>query len=204
MDDHYVWRNWGCTRATLRSSLACVLGHCISHQLIGTICTPEIKTQVSNNPARSLSTYCSLGDKVIYLLKIPTAAFTLLSLKFKCLFYWGPPNGYTHKYTLNRELSLFCSLYILYHPSSSCITKAQWLLHKQKFIHQNMQKSSESSPALFKMIVLTCFTMSHHYPQLIFCCSQQVVRLCIPQRDLAPQAELREFFSTRITHLFYI
>ncbi len=27
----------GCTRATLRNSLACVRGHCISHQLMGTI-----------------------------------------------------------------------------------------------------------------------------------------------------------------------
>lgn len=30
----------GCTRATLRNSLACVRGHCISHQLMGTIWAP--------------------------------------------------------------------------------------------------------------------------------------------------------------------
>lgn len=33
-------------------------------------------------------------------------------------------------------------------------------------------------------VVLTCLTMSHHYPQLILCRGEQVIGLCIPQRDL--------------------
>lgn len=36
----YVCRNSGCTRATFLNSFMCVCGHCISHQLMGTICTP--------------------------------------------------------------------------------------------------------------------------------------------------------------------
>lgn len=35
-----VCKNSGCTRATFRNSLVWVLGHCISHQLMGTIWTP--------------------------------------------------------------------------------------------------------------------------------------------------------------------
>lgn len=39
----HACRYSGCTRATLRNSLAWVSGHCISHQLMGTIWAPKTK-----------------------------------------------------------------------------------------------------------------------------------------------------------------
>ena len=38
LSEYSIYSGW--TLATLRNSLACVCGHCISHQLIGTILTP--------------------------------------------------------------------------------------------------------------------------------------------------------------------
>lgn len=35
--------------------------------------------------------------------------------------------------------------------------------------------------------VPTCLTACHHHAQLILCCAQQVVGLCIPQGDLVGQ-----------------
>lgn len=37
----HACRYSGCTRATLRNSFECVRGHCISHQLMGTIWAPD-------------------------------------------------------------------------------------------------------------------------------------------------------------------
>lgn len=49
----HACRYSGCTRATLRNSLACVSGHCISHQLMGTIWAPGIqKNRVKKNTSR--------------------------------------------------------------------------------------------------------------------------------------------------------
>lgn len=44
----HACRYSGCTRATLRNSLAWVSGHCISHQLMGTIWAPGTQNKDGN------------------------------------------------------------------------------------------------------------------------------------------------------------
>lgn len=55
----HAWRYSGCTRATLRCSVAWVSGHCISHQLMGTIWAPSSQKSDTEMCSYSCATLCS-------------------------------------------------------------------------------------------------------------------------------------------------
>lgn len=113
--DIHACRYSGCTRATLRNSLLCVRGHCISHQLIGTICTPGKKKKKKNTQGKFQQTSHALKpghiNKADLFARKPPVSFPRDSPSLSCSF---PPY---------KDLKISSSSY-----SSSCSCKPK-LLH---------------------------------------------------------------------------